>query len=70
MYCSAGMLPPRGNPQYVGTELHDVSSYSRSSTLRTYAGHTSLPGGKVDPEDKTIEDTAVSRTISLYGTKP
>jgi hypothetical protein len=31
----------------------------RSATLRTYAGDTSLPGGKVDPEDKSIEDTAV-----------
>ena len=35
-------------------------SESRSASLRTYAGDTSLPGGKVDPEDKTIEDTAVS----------
>lgn len=31
----------------------------RASTLRTYAGDTSLPGGKVEPGDKTIEDTAV-----------
>jgi len=30
----------------------------RASTLRSYAGDTSLPGGKVDPEDKTMEDTA------------
>jgi 8-oxo-dGTP pyrophosphatase MutT (NUDIX family) len=30
----------------------------RSATLRTYAGDTSLPGGKVDPEDKSIEETA------------
>lgn len=36
----------------------------RASTLRTYAGDTSLPGGKVDPEDKTIEDTAV-RSFSV-----
>ena len=28
--------------------------------MRTYAGDTSLPGGKVELEDKTIEDTAVS----------
>jgi 8-oxo-dGTP pyrophosphatase MutT (NUDIX family) len=34
----------------------------RSATLRTYAGDTSLPGGKADPEDKTIEDTAVSKS--------
>jgi hypothetical protein len=32
----------------------------RSATLRTYAGDTSLPGGRVDPEDATVEDTAVS----------
>ncbi|KAF8627938.1 hypothetical protein AX17_006092 [Amanita inopinata Kibby_2008] len=30
----------------------------RSATLRSYAGDTSLPGGKVDVEDRTIEDTA------------
>ncbi|KAG6810369.1 hypothetical protein H0H92_012155 [Tricholoma furcatifolium] len=30
----------------------------RSTTLRTYAGDTSLPGGKTDPEDATVEDTA------------
>lgn len=32
----------------------------RSSTMRTYAGDTSLPGGKVEPGDRHIEDTAVS----------
>ncbi|KAF8887246.1 hypothetical protein CPB84DRAFT_1816637 [Gymnopilus junonius] len=32
----------------------------RSSTLRTYAGDTSLPGGKVDPDDRDVEDTAVN----------
>ncbi|KAE9387748.1 hypothetical protein BT96DRAFT_796907, partial [Gymnopus androsaceus JB14] len=26
----------------------------RASTLRSFAGDTSLPGGKMDPEDKTI----------------
>ncbi|KAL0950325.1 hypothetical protein HGRIS_010297 [Hohenbuehelia grisea] len=36
----------------------------RSATLRSYAGDTSLPGGKVDPEDKTFEDTAVSSSIN------
>ncbi|KAF9004221.1 hypothetical protein BDQ17DRAFT_1390265 [Cyathus striatus] len=30
----------------------------RATTLRTYAGDTSLPGGKVDPSDKSLEDTA------------
>ncbi|KAJ7264192.1 NUDIX hydrolase domain-like protein [Mycena rebaudengoi] len=30
----------------------------RSLTLRSYAGDTSLPGGKADPEDRSIEDTA------------
>ena len=37
----------------------------RSATLRTYAGDTSLPGGKVDPDDKSIEDTAVSYLVVL-----
>ncbi|ETW83764.1 hypothetical protein HETIRDRAFT_314160, partial [Heterobasidion irregulare TC 32-1] len=30
----------------------------RAATLRTYAGDTALPGGKLDREDSTIEDTA------------
>ncbi|QRV74114.1 NUDIX family hydrolase [Ceratobasidium sp. AG-Ba] len=30
----------------------------RSMALRTYGGDTSLPGGKVEPNDRTIEDTA------------
>jgi 8-oxo-dGTP pyrophosphatase MutT (NUDIX family) len=42
-----------------------VTPHSRSSSLRTYAGDTSLPGGKVDPDDNTIEDTAVSRAMWL-----
>lgn len=39
--------------------------YSRSANLRSYAGDTSLPGGKVDLEDRTIEETAVSGALSL-----
>ena len=39
--------------------LNYIISDSRSASLRTYAGDTSLPGGKVEHEDKTIEDTAV-----------
>ena len=31
----------------------------RAKTLSSYAGDTALPGGRVDDEDKTIEDTAV-----------
>ncbi|KAF9477836.1 hypothetical protein BDN70DRAFT_809966 [Pholiota conissans] len=39
----------------------------RSSTLRTYAGDTSLPGGKVDPTDKSIEDTARREAFEEIG---
>ncbi|PPQ92758.1 hypothetical protein CVT25_003867, partial [Psilocybe cyanescens] len=39
----------------------------RSSTLRTYAGDTSLPGGKVDPEDRSIEDTARREAFEEVG---
>lgn len=28
-------------------------------TLRSYAGDTALPGGRVEDADETIEDTAV-----------
>jgi hypothetical protein len=37
-----------------------LSCYTRRSpTLRTYAGDTSLPGGRWDPEDRNLEETAV-----------
>ncbi|KAJ7081168.1 NUDIX hydrolase domain-like protein [Mycena belliarum] len=39
----------------------------RSETLRTYAGDTSLPGGKVDVEDRTIEDTARREAFEEIG---
>jgi 8-oxo-dGTP pyrophosphatase MutT (NUDIX family) len=31
----------------------------RAKTLSSYAGDTALPGGRIDDDDKTIEDTAV-----------
>jgi len=39
----------------------------RSETLRTYAGDTSLPGGKTDPEDRTPEDTARREAFEEIG---
>ncbi|KAF8805986.1 hypothetical protein BYT27DRAFT_7339260 [Phlegmacium glaucopus] len=42
----------------------------RSASLRTYAGDTSLPGGKVEPQDKTIEDTARRETFEEIGLPP
>jgi 8-oxo-dGTP pyrophosphatase MutT (NUDIX family) len=39
------------------------AAHRRASTLRSFAGDTSLPGGKMDPEDRTIEDTAVSLLV-------
>ncbi|TEB32161.1 hypothetical protein FA13DRAFT_1754580 [Coprinellus micaceus] len=39
----------------------------RSASLRTYAGDTSLPGGRVDPEDKSIEDTARREAFEEIG---
>ncbi|KAF9035888.1 hypothetical protein BJ165DRAFT_1508720 [Panaeolus papilionaceus] len=39
----------------------------RSATLRTYAGDTSLPGGKVDPEDRSLEDTARREAFEEIG---
>jgi len=39
----------------------------RSASLRTYAGDTSLPGGKVEHEDKTIEDTARREAFEEIG---
>ena len=37
----------------------------RSQSLRSYAGDTSLPGGKVERGDRSIEDVAVS-ILSIY----
>ncbi|KII94552.1 hypothetical protein PLICRDRAFT_33350 [Plicaturopsis crispa FD-325 SS-3] len=39
----------------------------RSATLRTYAGDTSLPGGKVDAQDKYLEDTARREAFEEIG---
>ncbi|KAF9058708.1 NUDIX hydrolase domain-like protein [Rhodocollybia butyracea] len=39
----------------------------RASTLRSFAGDTSLPGGKMDPEDETIEDTARREAFEEIG---
>ncbi|PCH40719.1 hypothetical protein WOLCODRAFT_70305 [Wolfiporia cocos MD-104 SS10] len=39
----------------------------RASTLRTYAGDTSLPGGKWDPQDKNIEWTARREALEEIG---
>ena len=39
---------------------HQLTSFRRASTLRTYRGDTALPGGKVDEKDKNAEETAVS----------
>ncbi|KAG5637811.1 hypothetical protein H0H81_003143 [Sphagnurus paluster] len=39
----------------------------RSANLRTYAGDTSLPGGKADPEDATVEDTARREAFEEIG---
>jgi peroxisomal coenzyme A diphosphatase NUDT7 len=38
----------------------------RSKTLSSYAGDTALPGGKIDDDDKTIEDTAVRPDIMSF----
>ncbi|KAJ7614862.1 NUDIX hydrolase domain-like protein [Roridomyces roridus] len=39
----------------------------RSATLRSYAGDTSLPGGKVDPDDKSLEETARREAFEEIG---
>ena len=44
-----------------GTALHPklTSLVRRAEGLRTYAGDTALPGGKVERGDRSLEDTAV-----------
>ncbi|KLO08645.1 hypothetical protein SCHPADRAFT_944291 [Schizopora paradoxa] len=39
----------------------------RSHTLRSYAGDTSLPGGKVEEKDRSIEDTARREAFEEIG---
>jgi len=41
--------------------------FRRAASLRTYAGDTSLPGGKVEPSDKTLEDTARREAFEEIG---
>ncbi|KAF8804812.1 hypothetical protein BYT27DRAFT_7225169 [Phlegmacium glaucopus] len=48
---------------FIENRISTVHSNSRSVSLRTYAGDTSLPGGKVEPQDKTIEDIARGETF-------
>ncbi|KAG6830125.1 hypothetical protein H0H87_009095 [Tephrocybe sp. NHM501043] len=52
-----------------GARIPPLSQQSkqRSTTLRTYAGDTSLPGGKVDPEDLNVEDTARREAFEEIG---
>ncbi|TFK23534.1 hypothetical protein FA15DRAFT_593961 [Coprinopsis marcescibilis] len=39
----------------------------RSASLRTYAGDTSLPGGRVDAGDRSLEDTARREALEEIG---
>ncbi|EPQ58856.1 hypothetical protein GLOTRDRAFT_69833 [Gloeophyllum trabeum ATCC 11539] len=39
----------------------------RSASLRSFPGDTSLPGGKVEPQDRTIEDTARREAFEEIG---
>lgn len=39
----------------------------RSSNLRQYSGHVCLPGGKADPIDHDIYDTALRETEEEIG---
>jgi coenzyme A diphosphatase NUDT7 len=40
------------------TRTRTLSVFRRASTLRSYAGDTSLPGGKYEPDDRSLEETA------------
>lgn len=42
----------------------------RSASLRQYAGDTALPGGKVELQDITVEDTARRETFEEIGLIP
>ncbi|KAG1848912.1 NUDIX hydrolase domain-like protein [Suillus subluteus] len=42
----------------------------RSASLRQYAGDTALPGGKVDPQDSSAEDTARREAFEEIGLIP
>ncbi|KAH7923639.1 hypothetical protein BV22DRAFT_1036121 [Leucogyrophana mollusca] len=55
-------------PLFVGRagDLYVLLS-RRSADLRAYGGDTALPGGKVDPQDLTIEDTARREAFEEVG---
>ena len=60
MFYSAGMGISAWSESSFEWAVITLSFNRRSATLRSYAGDTSLPGGRVDPGDRTFEDTAVS----------
>jgi len=53
-FCLASKVPLG----HVSTSTQAAMLNRRSKTLSSYAGDTALPGGKIDDDDKTIEDTA------------
>ncbi|HEY9118307.1 MAG TPA: CoA pyrophosphatase, partial [Marinobacter sp.] len=65
-YPEAGVLVPvtddRHNPEIVFT--------LRSENLSTHRGQVSFPGGRRDPEDKSIADTALRETHEEIGLPP
>ncbi|KAG1762191.1 NUDIX hydrolase domain-like protein [Suillus occidentalis] len=58
-------------PLFIGRagDLYVILS-RRSASLRQYAGDTALPGGKVDPQDITVEDTARREAFEEIGLIP
>lgn len=58
-------------PLFIGRagDLYVILS-RRSASLRQYAGDTALPGGKVEPQDITVEDTARREAFEEIGLIP
>ena len=53
-----------------GADGPEILFVERAATMRTHAGQIAFPGGASDPEDRTLEDTALREAVEETGLDP